>query len=72
MATGLVSHTLCSDAFVSGLDPDQVAAEMLPGMPGIRSLLPLLRPHVDRTRREVSASVAGLFTSRAVYRPGIG
>jgi len=72
VATGLVSHTLCSDAFVSGLDPDQVAAEMLPGMPGIRSLLPLLGHHVDRTRREVSASVAGLFTSRAVYRPGIG
>ena len=67
-----MSHTLCSDAFVSGLDPDQVAAEMLPGMPGIRRLLPLLRHHVDRARREVSASVAGLFESRAVYRPGMG
>ena len=72
VATGLVSHTLCSDTFVSGLDPDRVAAEMLPGMPGIRRLLPLLRHHVDRTRREASASVAGLFASRAVYRPGMG
>jgi CubicO group peptidase (beta-lactamase class C family) len=72
VATGLVSHTLCSDTFVSGLDPAQVAAETLPGMPGIRRLLPLLRHDVDRTRREVRASVAGLFTSRAVYRPGMG
>ncbi|HEY7039021.1 MAG TPA: serine hydrolase [Methylomirabilota bacterium] len=72
MATGLVSHTLCSDTFVIGLDPERVAAETLPGMPGIRRLLPVLRHHVDRTRREVSASVAGLFASRAVYRPGMG
>lgn len=72
MATGLVSHTLCSDTFVSGLDPIRVAAETLPGMPGVRRLLPLLRHHVDRSRREASASVAGLFASRAVYRPGMG
>jgi hypothetical protein len=72
VATGLVSHALCSDTFVSGLDPAQVATETLPGMPGVRRLLPLLRHRVDRTRHEVSASVAGLVASRAVYRPGMG
>jgi hypothetical protein len=72
VVTGLVSHTLCSDTFVVGLDPDRVAAEMLPGMPGIRRFLPVLRYRVDRTRREVRASLAGLFASRAVFRPGTG
>jgi CubicO group peptidase (beta-lactamase class C family) len=72
VATGLVSHTLCSDTFVIGLDPAQVAAETFPGMPGVHRLLPLLRHHVDLTRREVSASVAGLFGSRAIYRDGMG
>lgn len=72
MATGLVSHTLCSDTFVIGLDPDRVVAETLPGLPGVRRLLPVLRHHVDRARREVTASVAGLFVSRAIYRPGMG
>ena len=72
VATGLVSHTLCSDTFVVGLDPDQVAAEMFPGMPGVHRLLPLLRHQVDRTRREATASVAGLFASRAIYRDGLG
>ncbi|HEX7217442.1 MAG TPA: hypothetical protein VF578_24775 [Methylomirabilota bacterium] len=32
VATGLVSHTLCSDTFVIGLDPDRVAAETLAGL----------------------------------------
>ena len=35
VATGFVAHTLCSAAFVSGLDPDQVFTETLEAMPGV-------------------------------------
>ncbi|HUM18013.1 MAG TPA: serine hydrolase [Candidatus Nitrosotalea sp.] len=72
VATGLVSHTLCSDTFVAGLDPTRTVTETFHAMPGIRLLMPLMRYHVDRARREVRATVAGLFESRAAYRPGMG
>lgn len=72
VATGLVSHTLCSDTFVAGLDPTRSATETFENMPGMRRLMPLLRYHVDPARREVRATVAGLLESRATYRPGMG
>ena len=34
-ATGFVSHTLCSAAFVSKVDPDEVYAETVEAMPGV-------------------------------------
>src|SRR5262245_65143167 len=72
VATGLVSHTLCSETFVAGLDPGRAFAEILETMPGIRRVAPALRYRVDRTGREVTATLAGRFESRAVYRDGIG
>jgi CubicO group peptidase (beta-lactamase class C family) len=72
VATGLVSHTLCSEAFVAGLDPTQAVVEIFQTMPGIRRVLPLLRYQVDRTDRSVTVSLRGRFTSRAVARDGIG
>ena len=71
VATGTVSHTLCSEVFVAGLDPGQAFREIFGSMPGIRHL-PLLRYHVDTTKKEVTATVAGRFASRAVYRGGLG
>ena len=72
VATGLVSHTLCSETFVAGLPPDQAFVEILQSMPGIRAVAPALRFRVDREHREVTATLAGHFESRAVHRDGLG
>jgi CubicO group peptidase (beta-lactamase class C family) len=72
VATALVSHTLCSEFFLAGLDPDQVYAETFGAFPGIRWIDWALRYKVDRATREVSATLLGGFASRAVYRDGSG
>ncbi len=72
VATGLVSHTLCSETFVAGLDPDQTFAETVRTMPGIRRLVPWLHYRVDRPAREVSTTLGGRFEMRAVYDDGVG
>lgn len=72
VATGLVSHTLCSETFVAGLDPDRTFAETVRTMPGIRRLAPWLHYQVDRTRREVRTTLGGRFEQRAAYREGVG
>jgi CubicO group peptidase (beta-lactamase class C family) len=71
VATGTVGHTLCSEVFVAGLDPKQAFREIFGFMPGIRHL-PLLRYDIDRAKKEVTATVAGRFASRAVYLDGLG
>ncbi len=72
VATGLVSHTLCSETFVAGLDPEQTFAETVRTMPGIRRLAPWLRYEVDRTKREVRTTLGGHFERRAAYHEGMG
>ena len=72
VATGLVSHTLCSETFVAGLDPDQTFAETVSTMPGIRRLAPWLHYRVDRAARDVSTTLGGRFEVRAVYHDGVG
>jgi CubicO group peptidase (beta-lactamase class C family) len=72
IATGFVSHTLCAQVFVSGLDPARVYADTLEPVPGIRLLGRALGHEVDRTRREARATLVGAFASRAVYRDGVG
>ena len=72
VVTGLISHTLCSETFVAGLDPDQTYRETFQGWPVIRRLLPAVRYEVDRGRHEVRATLAGAFASRAAYRDGLG
>lgn len=71
VASGLMAHNVCSATFISGLDPQSTADElvkpMLPGFVGS-----LLRYHVDRTRKAVEASVAGLAPSRAAFTEGFG
>ncbi|MBN8941062.1 MAG: serine hydrolase [Rhizobiales bacterium] len=72
VATGFVSHILCSATFISGLDPDQVFAETVDAMPGVALIRWGLDYKVDRTRRQVTATLFGAGTSRAVHRDGLG
>jgi CubicO group peptidase (beta-lactamase class C family) len=72
VGTAVVSHTLCSGTFVSGLDPDLLYAEAVKPIPGQRVLSKRLRYVVDRAGRQVIATWAGGFQSRAVYRDGFG
>jgi CubicO group peptidase (beta-lactamase class C family) len=72
VVTAFVSHTLCSETFVAGLDPDQTYRETFHDWPVVRRLLPVVRYEVDGGHREVRATLAGAFASRAVYRNGLG
>jgi CubicO group peptidase (beta-lactamase class C family) len=72
VGTAVVSKTLCSGAFVSKVDPDQLYAEAVKPIPGQRALAKRLRYTIDRAKREVTATWAGGFASRAVYRDGLG
>jgi CubicO group peptidase (beta-lactamase class C family) len=69
--TGLVAHNVCSKVFVSGLDPETVFSETTERA-GVRRLRPLLKFDVDRGAKLVDASLAGGFSSRAVFRDGLG
>ena len=70
--TGTVAHDLCSETFVSQLDPDQVFAESLKPRPGLRWIAWALNHSVDHGRREARASLLGTLASRAVFRDGVG
>jgi CubicO group peptidase (beta-lactamase class C family) len=59
------SHQLCSATFVAGLDATQFYNEAI--KPKLGPVGALLRYEVDRERREVRTSLAGLVHSRAVY-----
>ncbi len=72
VATGTTAHDLCSETFVSGLEPEQAFAEGLRPRPGFDLIAPLVRYSVDRERGEVRASIVGAFSSRAVYRGDAG
>lgn len=69
-ATGLVSHQLCSAVFVSGLDAQDFYREAIEPMLSPAGFL--FSHTVDRERAEVTATVAGLAESRAVYRAPLG
>jgi hypothetical protein len=70
VAPNLVSHQLCSAVFVAGLDPDAYYKEAL--APDLAMFAPLMRHEIDRDRKEVTATLAGGFKSRAVYRGAEG
>jgi CubicO group peptidase (beta-lactamase class C family) len=59
------SHQLCSATFVAELDPTEFYNEAI--KPKLGPIGAFLRYEVDRQRREVRASLAGLVHSRAVY-----
>jgi CubicO group peptidase (beta-lactamase class C family) len=72
VATSLTSHLVCSGTFVSGMDPDKTFTEFVRPLQGMRLVNWGLRYHVDRAAREVTATVAGGFESRAVFRDQLG
>ena len=71
-ATGSAAHDLCSETFVSQLDPEQVFVESLSPRPGFRWIAWAVNHRVDPTRREAHASLLGALPSRAVFRDGVG
>ena len=72
VAVGYASHLLCSETFVSGLDPEKVFAERVLATPGVGLLRYGLWRDVDRERREVTVSYLGFLQRRSVYREGLG
>jgi CubicO group peptidase (beta-lactamase class C family) len=72
VATGFVAHILCSQAFVSGLDPDQVFAETTAAMPGTGLITWAIDYRIDRARKDVTVTLLGGGQSRAVFREGLG
>ena len=72
IATGYISHVVCSYVFVSGLDPARVNEEDIAGNPVFRGFHWALRHEVDQAKREVTARTRGGVESRAVYRDGLG
>ena len=70
VATGYVSHQLCSATFVSRVEPEQFYRE---------AIAPVLAPvdflsghQVDRDRTQVTASFAGVAQARAIDRGPLG
>ncbi|MFA5119870.1 serine hydrolase domain-containing protein [Zavarzinia sp.] len=66
----LASHQLCSAVFVGGLDADGFYRDGI--APQIAPLGGLITYRVDRAAQAVTADLAGLVVSRAVYRGAIG
>jgi hypothetical protein len=72
IATGYISHVVCSYVFVSGLDPARVKAEDIESNPVFNGFHWALRYKMNRARREVVARAFGRFETRAVYHDGVG
>ena len=72
VATGFIADTLCSEIFVSGLDPKRDLAETTDAMPGAGLLTWAMNFQVDRARKDVTVSLFGIGRSHAVYREGLG
>ncbi len=72
IATGFIAHTICSESFVSGLDPDRVFSETTAAMPGVGLLAWALDYRIDRDAKQVTVTLLGGGQSRAVYRAGLG
>jgi CubicO group peptidase (beta-lactamase class C family) len=72
VTTGFVASILCSETFVSGLDPGRVFSETTAAMPGAGLITWALGYQVDRTRKEVTVTLLGLGRGHAVYREGLG
>ena len=72
VATGFLANVLCSETFISGLDPEKNVAETLAAMPGTGLISWAMKYHVDRVRKDVTVSLLGLGRSHAVYRGELG
>jgi CubicO group peptidase (beta-lactamase class C family) len=73
VATGFIANVICTDTFVSGLDPARVISEATAAMPGTGLITWALDYRVDRGRKEVTVTLLGLGKSHAVFRgEGLG
>lgn len=72
IASASTSMTLCTSAFVSGMDPDQAFRDEVREEPGMGWVSWALRYRVDREQRAASTTIASTAASRAVYREGLG
>jgi CubicO group peptidase (beta-lactamase class C family) len=72
VSTGFVANILCSETFVSGLDPERTFADTMAAMPGSRLLTWAMDYRVDRAQRDATVTLFGLFRSHAVFRDGVG
>lgn len=72
VVTGFVAKTLCTGTFVSGLDPDRLFADTTAAMPGVNLIAWAIGVNVDRTRKQVAATLFGGVESRATHRDGLG
>lgn len=73
VATSFVANVVCTETFVSGLDPARVFSETLSAMPGAGFISWAMNYSVDRTRKDVTVTLLGLGKSHAVYRgEGLG
>ena len=73
VATGFVANVICSETFVSRLDPARVSSETTSAMPGAGLISWALDYRVDRARKDVTVTLFGLGRSHAVYRgEGLG
>ena len=72
VVSGLVSHNLCSEVFVSKLSPERAYAESIASRPGMGLVDWAIRYEVDAEQRSVTTTVGGAFASRAIVRDGLG
>ena len=56
VATGFIANVLCSETFVSGLDPQRNFAETIVAMPGAGLISWAMDYRVDRARKDVTVS----------------
>ena len=70
VASGFVSHQLCSATFISGLEPEQYYREAI--APTLKPVGFLSGHAVDLERRAVAGSFAGIASARAIYRGPLG
>ncbi len=69
VASGLVSHQICSSVFVSHLDASEEFRETAPTLGPLRHLASY---NIDWQKRSVSAHIAGIAYSHALYRQAEG
>lgn len=69
-ATGFSAKQACSLHFLSGFSLERARAMYID--PLLEPALPVLRVRLDMDRREVRASLLGLYRQTAVHRPGLG
>jgi CubicO group peptidase (beta-lactamase class C family) len=72
VATGFVANILCSETFVSDLDPERAFAETTEAMPGTGLITWAMDYKIDRAAKDVTVTLFGLGRSHAVYREGLG